>query len=574
VRGQHSRRLPNWAIGLIAIVVVVIASFLAYTKQLPWHHGYQVKAVFSSAQNVRVKSPVRIAGVEVGEVTDVQPLTTDSPEYQAATGNQAPPGSGGPTGQQAAVVTMEISDEGRPIHEDATFKLRPRLFLEGNMFVDLSPGTPESPEADSDYTFPMSQTSYSVQLDQVLTTLQSDVRADLQTFLDQFGNALIKYKGAQGFRELYGGSAGAYKYTSQVNEALLGTEPHDLSNLIKHLDIVVKALDRNESQLKGLVSNFRIVSGSFAAQDQALEQAVAKLPDVLDAAKPAFASLNNAFPPLRAFAREALPGVRSTSPTLDAATPFINQLRHLVSKPELRGLVHDLRPTIPDLAELSQKTIPFLNQTRKLSSCFNEVVIPWSNDHVTGDPSNSSGNPDDPPGTVAEETAYGLAGIAGESRSGDANGQYIRVEAGGGTNTIVIPGASSDFGQDAFGVTPEPLLGAVPRPFGATADSVKTPFRPDVRCETQEPPNLDAGAGPPPQQQSNAAAQQSYLKSLQGLDLSSLEGLAGQVQHLTNQGKDQEAQAAQTKLLDELKQRVESNPATAQILQSLGQGGN
>jgi phospholipid/cholesterol/gamma-HCH transport system substrate-binding protein len=177
VRGQHSRRLPNWAIGLIAIVVIAIASFLAYTKELPWHHGYEVKAVFSSAQNVRVKSPVRIAGVEVGEVTDVQPLTSDSPEYQAATGSQASPAASGPPGQQAAVVTMEISDEGRPIHEDATFKLRPRLFLEGNMFVDVSPGTPESNEAESDYTFPMSQTSYSVQLDQVLTTLQSDVRS-------------------------------------------------------------------------------------------------------------------------------------------------------------------------------------------------------------------------------------------------------------------------------------------------------------------------------------------------------------------------------------------------------------
>ncbi len=37
---------------------------------------------------------------------------------------------------------MEISDEGRPIKQDATFKLRPRLFLEGNLFVDVNPGSP------------------------------------------------------------------------------------------------------------------------------------------------------------------------------------------------------------------------------------------------------------------------------------------------------------------------------------------------------------------------------------------------------------------------------------------------
>ncbi len=38
------------------------------------------------------------------------------------------------------VVTMEIDDDGLPIHKDATAKIRPRIFLEGNFFVDLQPG--------------------------------------------------------------------------------------------------------------------------------------------------------------------------------------------------------------------------------------------------------------------------------------------------------------------------------------------------------------------------------------------------------------------------------------------------
>ena len=32
---------------------------------------------------------------------------------------------------------MEIDDKGLPIHKDATLKIRPRIFLEGNFFVDL-----------------------------------------------------------------------------------------------------------------------------------------------------------------------------------------------------------------------------------------------------------------------------------------------------------------------------------------------------------------------------------------------------------------------------------------------------
>ena len=101
------------------------------------------------------------------------------------------------------MVTMELNDDALPLTRTRPFKLRPRLFLEGNLFVDLQPGSPNAPEADDGHAFPINQTSNSVQLDQVLTTLQADVRADLQTFLDQFGNALIEHGGAEGFHELY-----------------------------------------------------------------------------------------------------------------------------------------------------------------------------------------------------------------------------------------------------------------------------------------------------------------------------------------------------------------------------------
>jgi ABC-type transporter Mla subunit MlaD len=440
---------------------------------------------------------VRIAGVNVGEVTKVEPLTgaeTEDLRAQASeegvtTSNEAA------QGEQAAVVTMELTEDALPLRSDAQLKLRPRLFLEGNYFVDLQPGSPNAEEVSDGHTYGVNQTSYSVQLDQVLGTLQADVRADLQNFLDQFGNALIKHGGAQGFRELYRTSPPSYKFTSQVNEAFLGTQPGDLGGLIKGLDRVVRGLGRNEQTLQDLVTNFRVFSGSFAAEDVALGRAIEELPETLEAARPAFANLNSSFPPLRAFAREALPGTRSAPETLRAATPFIDQVRLLVSERELRGLVADLRPTIPELARLAQTNIKFLEQTRRLSSCFNEVVIPWSHDTV--EPTDPS-YPHEPVGRVFEETAYGLEGIASESRSGDANGQYIRVQAGGGTNTIKVPGNSGESTgfatQDTVGLTPFDILGAMPR----IEDSAKTPFKPNVGCETQDAPNLQAGLGEVP----------------------------------------------------------------------------
>jgi ABC-type transporter Mla subunit MlaD len=477
---------------MLLVIVVAVGVYFAFAKQLPWHHAYTVKAVFGSAQNIRPDSQVRIAGVSVGKVTDIEHLSSaDSQELEASAGGGTNgTTSGGSTGQDAAVVTMELNDSARPIHTDATFKLRPRLFLEGNYFVDMQPGSPNSPEVDDGHVFPVNQTAYSVQLDQVLTTLQGDVRADLQTLLDQLGNAFVDYGGAEGFRQAFAGSGPAFKYTAEVSESLLGTQPGDLQGVIHGLDQVIRGLGRNETTLQDLVRNFRIVAGSFAAQDVSLSRAIQVLPQVLDAARPAFANLNASFPAVRAFAREALPGVRSTAPTIDAATPFIAQVRALVSERELRGLVADLRPTIPRLADLANTTVGFLDQARALASCFNEVVIPWSEDTV--DPLDPN-YPLDPTGRVFEETAYGLAGISGESRSGDANGEYIRVLGAGGANTAIIPNAvptATGGGlQSLVGTTLYPLLGAMPN----IRDSAKTPFKPDVACETQEPPNLQGG---------------------------------------------------------------------------------
>jgi ABC-type transporter Mla subunit MlaD len=497
VRPSKRKRLPNWAIGLVLVLLLAIASYMAFAKRLPWTHKYEVNAVFTSAANIRPSSPVRIAGVNVGKVTQVDHLSSDdnTVNAQASGQPQVDPSTGG-----AAVVTMELDDSALPIHTDATVKIRPRLFLEGNLFVDLQPGSPSAPEADDGYTLPSSQTAIAVQLDQVLTTLQSDVRTNVQVLLDQFGNALTKYGGAKGFRQFYRTSPGAFKNTSLVNEALLGTEPHDLSGLVKDLDSTVDALDSNETALKDLVTNLSTVTGSFAAQDQALAAAIHELPNTLRAGQPALAALNDSFPQVRAFAREALPGVKTTPATLDAATPLLKQVRGLVSKPELRGLVGDLRGAIPPLANLSHKTVPFLKQGRKLSSCFNEVVIPWSQQKID--------DPETPAtGKIFQELGYGLEGLNGESRTGDGNGEIIRVVAGGGGNTVVFPGSSA--ASDEVGMTPLPLLGARP----AINSSVKTPFRPDVPCEKQDPPNLDSGQAGNPPQQSRAKALQPVSSS-------------------------------------------------------------
>ena len=48
-------------VGLILLVVIGALTYLGFTKDIPFTHGYRVKAVFQSANSIRVNSPVRIA---------------------------------------------------------------------------------------------------------------------------------------------------------------------------------------------------------------------------------------------------------------------------------------------------------------------------------------------------------------------------------------------------------------------------------------------------------------------------------------------------------------------------------
>src|ERR1700760_3135526 len=111
----------------MAVIAAALLMFFGFTKHIPFTHGYILKAQFESANAIRVNSPVRIAGVEVGKVTAVDPLQ----------------------GTNAAVVVMDLKKKALPIHNDATAKIRPRIFLEGNFFVDLQPGTPDAPNLHS-----------------------------------------------------------------------------------------------------------------------------------------------------------------------------------------------------------------------------------------------------------------------------------------------------------------------------------------------------------------------------------------------------------------------------------------
>jgi virulence factor Mce-like protein len=432
--------------GLLALFLIAAFSLGAWFKWNPFADPYVLRADFDDTSNLGMRSPVRIAGIEVGKVTGVEAL----------------PGGGGR-------VTMELSDAALPIKEDAELKVRPRIFLGGNFFVEVEPGTPASPALDDGEVVPRDQTSAAVQLTDVIGSLQTDTRADLQTLVEEYAAALDQ-GGGEGLKEALPKLAPALRDLAITSDASLGQKPAvDVQNGLRGTGRVTGALVEDEQALKGLVTDLAVTTGALVREDGALEATVPALRDMLRAAGPALGSVNAAFPTVRAVAAEARPGIRVLGPVTDAARPALAQVRALLRPSELQGTARVLRRRAPDLYALVDRSVGVFEQGRAAAACTAEVLVPFINtDFPDPDfPANS--------GTVNQKLMRTFVGLAGESRLSDANQSFFHT-------SFVDPGTA---------VRPAPPLdGGVNPP----------PRRPDQPCENQEKPNLSApGANASPE---------------------------------------------------------------------------
>src|SRR3954469_24542471 len=476
---RTGNRISPAVAGTIVIVLIGILAFIAFSPSLPFASPYEVKAVVANAANIQPRSPVRIAGVNVGEVKSIErePDSTTS------------------------VITMTIEDKGLPIYKDAEMKVRPRIFLEGNFFVDIQPGTPGAEKVPDGGTISITQTASPVQLDQVLTALQSDTRKELQVLVQGYGSALngkplpgedadqvpaVKgLTGGEALNKSLDYSAQALRGVAIVNDALLGEDIHDLSRLIAGQQKVSAALSSNDRNLKDLVTNFNGTTAAFAAESGNLSTTIRLLPGVLQAADPALASLNASFPPTRAFAREILPGVIQTGPTIDASFPWIAQTRALVSPAELGGLVADLQPATASLSAVTDESIVLLPQVDLVNRCVIRNILP-TGDKPVDDGALSTGLPN------YKEFWQTMTSLSGESQNFDGNGSYTRFQTGG-SNQTVSTGPTTIGGPPQFGNAALPVLGTRPaRP------ASKPPYNRKVACYKSALPNLTAktAAGP------------------------------------------------------------------------------
>lgn len=481
-RQQGKKGLRNWrpsnaAIAIVFILIFTLGPYLAFTKHVPFtSYGYEVNATFANSANISKNSPVRIAGVEVGKV-----IATERDGDNTK-------------------VTFTVDGAGRPIHDDAYAAIRPRIFLEGNFFIELDPGSPSAPELDSGGTIPVSRTATAVQLDEVLTALQAPVRADLSRLLEGIGKAytneptaaedrtqLPEVKGRTGAEALndafkYGGDAG--RYSAQVTDALTGTEAGDLARLVAGSGRTFGAFASRREDLQGLIDNFNVFTGALAAQSANLTATIGLLAPTLNITKRSLVSLNKTLPPLRSYAIVLTPAVAELPDLIAASKPWLAQTRQLLSGREGGGVARLLAESTPGLAGAAQagKAIA-LPQINRLSLCTTQVLVPTANQTI--EDRFSTGGPN------YREFLYTLTNFAGAAQNFDGNGPYVKSQVGGGNLIVQQPNPSGNLDIDKVQAasTAAPPLGVQPQMGGMP------PFKPDVRCDQNPVPNVNGPLG-------------------------------------------------------------------------------
>jgi ABC-type transporter Mla subunit MlaD len=279
-------------VGAVTVLVTLVAVFLAYNANngLPFVSTYRISAQIPDAGTLVTGNEVRVGGVRVGQVTEVQPQTDTD-------------------GSVNAKVDMELNSDQDPLPEDSTVIVRARSAL-GLKYLEVTRGSSNQGLADGGI-LPLSQaTPEPVELDQLLNTFDQPTRDAIQTTTLEFGNAL----------------AGRGQ---QLNSAI-----QELRPLLEVLTPVTRNLASPQTDLRGFILGLSRAAGEVAP----VAEQQADLFVSLDTTFGAFARI------ARPFLQDTITKTPQTFDTLAADSPRINRFVD-----DTAGFFGDLRPSFAAL---------------------------------------------------------------------------------------------------------------------------------------------------------------------------------------------------------------------------------
>lgn len=320
------RRTPRLALrGALAVAGAGLVVSSAIDLRIPFlpRGGHVIEARLPSAANARDGQPVRVRGVDVGQIE----------------GLSAAPGGG--------VVARLRIDGGITVHADATASLRDRTLFGRNMYVDLDPGSPSAPALHGEIG--LDSTSSQVDFDQVLAPFGAPGRMAVRALLKQTADALLAPQPPREALHLLGPTM---HNIDRGLRPLRGTADGDLSRLLGHTATVSRALGDSEVDLARLVDDGATTLGVTAARRADLGRLLAIAPGALANAQRTLRRLDTTLDRLDPVVHDLGIGAPRVRPAVEAAEPTLAALRRTLddlapAATALAGSLHQLRAATP-----------------------------------------------------------------------------------------------------------------------------------------------------------------------------------------------------------------------------------
>jgi phospholipid/cholesterol/gamma-HCH transport system substrate-binding protein len=272
---------------------------------------YEIKVPFNEATQLAEQSDVRISGVNVGKVQNIE-LAPNS---------------------RQALATVDIDDKYAPLPESTRAILRTKTLL-GETYIELTPGSRNGPRLADGGTVPEANVAESVQLDEIFRTFSPETRAAFQSWMQE---AAVAIEG-QGQGLSY--AIGQFEPTFTELERLfriLDTQRVAVAQLFRNGATTFRALRGREGQLASLIQSSNAVFQTTARRDRDIEALFRAFPTFLDESK---LTLNR----LKGFSRKADPLMRQLVPAAEQLSPTLIALAKLA--PESKALFEGLVPVI------------------------------------------------------------------------------------------------------------------------------------------------------------------------------------------------------------------------------------
>ena len=243
-----SSRLPLLQFGIFAVACLGFTGWLVIVMgNISFEPRETYTAEFADVQGLLVNDDVKIAGVTLGKVTDIDHL----------------PGG-------IAEVTFTVRDD-IELPTDSEIVVRWRDVF-GLRFLYVEPGESDALASPGD-TFPLEQTHAPADLGSMLQRLTPFIRAlepELQNqVLEALAEGLVGRE--QEVRSLIARGG-------ELTQAL-ATREQEIESLLTNSATVLEAYAQREEQLRGLLDSFAEVSATLSARNDEIEDAIVGLAD-------------------------------------------------------------------------------------------------------------------------------------------------------------------------------------------------------------------------------------------------------------------------------------------------------